>query len=78
MFHFVRDQVLFQFSRFNDTASETLTSKLPAHLLVGEPSEPCAALYHPERLPDPTPEHTLRTLNRRLAAIRAEMEARAR
>jgi hypothetical protein len=49
---------------------------LPARLLVGDPSEPCAALYHPGRLPDPTPEHTLRTLNRRLAAIRVEMQAR--
>jgi len=49
---------------------------LPARLLIGEPSEPFAALYHPERLPDPTPEHTLLALNRRLAVIRAEMEAR--
>jgi hypothetical protein len=50
---------------------------LPARLLVGEPSEPRAALYHPDRLPQPTPEHTLLALNQRLLAIRAEMAALA-
>ena len=49
---------------------------LPAHLLIGEPSQPRAFLYGPEVIPDPTPEPTLRVLNQRLEAIRAEMEAR--
>lgn len=48
---------------------------LPAHLLIGEPSEPRPAIYGPAELPDPTPEPTLRVLNQRLAAIRAEMKA---
>ena len=34
------------------------------------------ALWGPAELPEPTPEQTLRVLNQRLAAIRAEMEAR--
>jgi hypothetical protein len=49
---------------------------LPEHLLIGAPSQPRAVLYGPEELPDPTPEPTLLVLNQRLAAIRAEMEAR--
>jgi hypothetical protein len=49
---------------------------LPLHLLIGEPSRPRAVLYSPAELPEPTPEPTLRVLNRRLAAIRAELEAR--
>ena len=51
---------------------------LPAHLLIGEPSEPRPAIFGPAELPDPTPEPTLRVLNPRLAAIRAEMEAGGR
>jgi transglutaminase-like putative cysteine protease len=170
VFHLVRDQVLFQFSRFSDTASDTLTSKrghcyqkanlqiallrclgipagfitqridpnvlrpflsdeamkiigervghsnacaflngrwvsadatfdkplldfvlddpwqmqetwdgiqdvkLPAHLLIGEPSEPLAAIWIPEELRDRTPQQNL-VLNQRLLAIRAQMEA---
>jgi len=49
---------------------------LPAHLLIGQPSEPRAVLYGPADLPDPTPEPTLRVLNHRLVTIRTEMEAR--
>jgi hypothetical protein len=49
---------------------------LPAHLLIGRPSEPRAALYGPADLPDPTPREILLVLNRRLLAIRAEMEDR--
>jgi len=49
---------------------------LPEHLLIGAPSQPRAVLYGLEELPDPTPEPTLLVLNQRLAAIRAQMEAR--
>ena len=49
---------------------------LPAHLLIGRPSEPRAALYGPADLPAPTPREILLVLNRRLLAIRAEMEDR--
>ena len=70
------DFVLDDHWRMQDAWDGIRDVTLPARLLIGEPSEPCAALYHPERLPDPTPEHTLLALNRRLAVIRAEMRAR--
>lgn len=49
---------------------------LPERLLIGDPSEPRAALWGPAELPNPRPEQTLGILNQRLAAIRKEMEAR--
>jgi hypothetical protein len=49
---------------------------LPAHLLIGPPAEPRAVLYDPANLPAPTPHEILLVLNRRLLAIRAEMEDR--
>jgi transglutaminase-like putative cysteine protease len=171
VFHFVRDEILFQFSRFSDRASDTLTSKrghcyqkanlqiallrclgvpagfitqridpevlrpflsdeamkmvvepvghanaavflrgrwlsadatfdkplldfaldahwqmqdrwdglrdvsLPARLLIGEPSEPLAAIWIPDDLRDRTAQENL-VLNQRLLEMRAQMEAR--
>jgi hypothetical protein len=70
------DFVLDEHWQMQDAWDGVRDVRLPARLLIGDPSGPCAALYHAGRLPDPTPEHTLQTLNRRLLAIRAEMEAR--
>ena len=70
------DFVLDEHWRMQETWDGVQHVTLPPRLLIGEPSEPLAALYHPGRLPDPTPERTLRTLNERLLAIRAEMKAR--
>jgi hypothetical protein len=49
--------------------------KLPAELLIGEPSEPLAAIWIPDDLRDRTPRQN-RVLNQRLLEIRARMEAR--
>jgi hypothetical protein len=49
---------------------------LPAHHLIGSPSEPLALLYGPADLPGPTPEPPLQVLNQRLSSIRADMRAR--
>jgi hypothetical protein len=49
--------------------------KLPAELLIGEPSEPLAAIWIPDDLRDRTPQLN-RVLNQRLLEIRARMEVR--
>jgi hypothetical protein len=49
--------------------------KLPANLLIGEPSEPLAAIWIPDEPRDRSPQQSL-VLNQRLLDIRARMDRR--